>query len=167
MRDATRDLLAEGMFAGLIGYAAVIVVTAAIDLIAGRSIFYTPALFGATLFYGLRDPAFLVIAAGPVLSYNMVHLLVFLGVGLLGAWFALLAERHPAAQYLILVLLVFIAFHLYAAMLLFAQPLLGGAGWWKLGLGSLAAAIAMGAFLLWDHPLLRRELREIPMGDTE
>ena len=164
MRESTERVLTEGLFTGLIGYGTAIAVVAGVDLLAGRSAFYTPALFGATLFYGLDDPFALVVAPGPVLAYNMVHLVAFLILGLGAAWSARLAERYPTAQYLVLVLLVFVAFHVYAALLFFAQPLLGSAGWWKLGLGSIAAAIAMGAFLLRRHDLLRRELREIPMG---
>jgi hypothetical protein len=167
MKQSTESLLAEGFGAGLIGYATAIVVVAAIDVLGGRSIFYTPALFGATLFYGLDDPGALVVAAGPVLAYNMVHLVAFLGLGLVAAWLTRLAERYPTAQYLVLVFLVFIAFHVYAALLFFAQPLLGAGGWWKLGLGSVGAAGGMGWYLLRGHPLLRRELREIPMGDAE
>lgn len=166
MRESTEELLTEGLFTGLIGYATAIVVVGAVDLLAGRSVFFTPALFGATLFYGLDDPAALVVAPGPVLAYNMVHLLAFLVLGLAAAWSARLAERYPSAQYLVLVLLVFVAFHVYAALLFFAQPLLGGAGWWKLGLGSVAAAVTMGTFLLRRHALLRRELREIQMGES-
>jgi len=166
MRESTARLSSEGLFTGLIGYATALAVVGAIDLVAGRSVFYTPALFGATLFYGLNDPFALVVAPGPVLAYNMVHLLVFLVLGFGAAWCAWLAERYPMAQYLVLVFLLFVAFHVYAALLFFAQPLLGAAGWWKLGLGTVAAAVTMGTFLLGRHDLLRRELREIPMGES-
>jgi len=166
MRDSTDPLWSEGLFTGLIGYATAIAVVGTVDLASGRSVFYTPALFGATMFYGLDDPYGLVVTPGPVLAYNMVHLLAFLVLGLAAAWCARLAERHPSAQYLVLVVLLFVAFHVYAALLFFAQPLLGAAGWWKLGLGSVAAAITMGMFLLARHDLLRRELREIPMGES-
>ena len=167
MRDDTERLWSEGLFTGLVGYATTLAVVGVVDLVAGRSMFYTPAMFGATLFYGLADPYVLVVVPGPVLAYNMVHLLVFLVLGLAAAWCVGLAERHPTALYLVLVLLLFVAFHLYVALLFFAQPLLGAEGWWKLGLGSVAAAITMGMFLLVRHDLLRRELREIPMGESQ
>lgn len=166
MSDSREELWSDGLAAGIIGYATVIVVMGGIDLLSGRSLFYTPALFGATIFYGLDDPAALVIAPGPVFAYNMVHLIAFLLIGLVTSGAIRLAERYPTAQYLLLVMLVFVAFHVYAGLLLFAQPLLGTAGWWKLGLGSLAAAVTMGGFLLRRHALLRRELRELPMGDA-
>ncbi len=166
MRTQMRLVLTGGLTAGLIGYATVIVVMAALNVALGRSPFYTAALFGAALFYDLRDPANLVVAVGPVLSYNMVHLLAFLALGTGASWLVTLSERYPSAQYFILVILIFVAFHVYGALLLFAHPLLGASAWWEVGLGSAAAAAAMGGYLAIGHPFLRRELREIPMGDV-
>ncbi len=166
MRAATRDILIGGLHAGLIGYGTVVVVIAALNLLAGRSPFYTAALFGAALFYGLKDSATLVVAPGPVLAYNMVHMVGFLGLGMGASWLVSLAERYPTAQYFILVLLVFVAFHVFAALGFFAHPLLGAVGWWQVGVGTLSAALLMGWYLWRGHPLLRRELRELPMGDV-
>lgn len=53
------------MYAGLLGYATVVVLFAAINVVAGRSPFYTPAMFGSVLFYGLEDPSAVEIAPGP------------------------------------------------------------------------------------------------------
>jgi ABC-type Na+ efflux pump permease subunit len=165
MRAQTRDTLIGGLWAGVIGYGAVIVIVTMLNVLAGRSPFYTAALFGSALFYHLRDPAALVVAPGPVLAFNMVHMVVFLGLGLLCAWLVSLGERFPTAQYLFLVLLLFVALHVYFAMAFLTRPLLGELVWWHLGIASLAAAIGMGWYLLATHPFLRRELREIPMGD--
>jgi hypothetical protein len=165
MRAQTRLVLGGGLAAGLIGYATVVGVMAALNVVLGRSPFYTAALLGAALFYGLRDPAALVVAPGPVLSYNMVHMLAFLGLGMGASWLVTLGERYPWAQYLVLVVLVFVAFHVYGALRLLAQPLLGASTWWEIGVGSCAAALTMGLYLWKVHPSLRRELREIPMGD--
>lgn len=166
MRTQTRLLLSGGLVAGLIGYGTVVVVMAMMNVIFGRSPFYTAALFGAVLFYDLADPAALVISAGPVLAYNMVHLVAFLGLGMVASWLVTLSERYPTAQYFVLVALVFVAFHVYGALMLFAQPLLGGSAWWEIGVGTAAAAVTMAAYLVLGHPFLRRELRELPMGAT-
>jgi hypothetical protein len=166
VRAQTRDTLTGGLYAGVIGYATVVVVIAAINVLLGRSPFYTAALFGSALFYGLKDPATLVISAGPVLAYNGAHMLAFLGLGTGASWLVSKAERYPMAQYFIFFILIFVAFHVFGALGLFAEPLLGAAGWWQVGLGTLAAAVAMGWYLLRAHPHLRRELREIPMGET-
>jgi hypothetical protein len=165
MRDETKNLLTNGMFAGLLGYLTVVVLFALLNLLMGRSPFYTPAMFGAVLFYGLEDPAALEITPGPILAYNMVHVLAFVALGVLASWLVTKAEEYPVARYAILVLLVFVAAHIYAALLLFAQPLLAGSGWWQIGAVSLAAAIAMGWYLVRQHPVLRRGLGETPLGD--
>ncbi len=74
-------VLTAGMWAGLIGYGTVVRFFVAVSVFTGRPVFYIPALFGATIFYGLEDPAALAILPGPVLTYNIVHLLVFLVLG--------------------------------------------------------------------------------------
>jgi hypothetical protein len=166
MRAATRDVLNGGLYAGLIGYATVVIVVAALNVLAGRSPFYTAALFGAALFYGLKDPAALVIAPGPILAYNAAHMVAFLALGFGASWLVSLAERYPTALYAVLVAMIFVAFHVFAALGLFAQPLLGAAGWWQIGAGTVAAALLMGWYLWRRHPLLRREVREFPMGEA-
>lgn len=166
MRAQTRDTLIGGLWAGVIGYGAVVVVVALLNVLSGRSPFHTAALFGSALFYHLRDPAALIVAPGPVLAFNMVHMVVFLGLGFFCSWLVSLAERFPTTQYLILVLLLFVAFHVYFAMAFLTRPLLGEVVWWHIGVASLAGAIGMGWYLLAAHPFLRRELRELPMGET-
>lgn len=166
MRNFSRMVYGDGLTAGVIGYGTVVVVMAVFNVVAGRSAFYTPALFGSALFYGLRDPAALVVRAGPVLAYNAAHLVAFLAVGLLAAWLVAIAERSPTAQYAIIVLLLLVAAHAAVALVFFARPLVGAAGLWPLAGASAAAAGAMGVFLWRAHPFLRRELREIPMGQV-
>ena len=166
MRTQTRDILIGGLWAGVIGYATVVVVMAALNVLLGRSPFYTAALFGSALYYGLKDPTHLVIAAGPVLAYNATHMVGFLALGFGASWLTALAERYPTAQYFILFVLIFVAFHVYGALGFFAEPLLGAAGWWEIGIGTMAAAVAMGWYLWRGHPVLRRELHDLPMGAT-
>jgi hypothetical protein len=150
----------------MIGYGTVVIVMALLNGILGRSPFYTAALFGSALFCGLKDPAHLVIAAGPVLAYNGAHMVAFLALGFGASWLTAQAERYPTAQYFILFVLIFVAFHVYGALGFFVEPLLGAAGWWQIGIGTVAAALAMGWYLWRAHPLLRRELHELPMGAT-
>lgn len=164
MAERTKSILVGGLVSGLIGYGTVVVVVGLLNIVGGRSPFYTAALFGSALFYGLHDPASVVVEPGPVLAYNMVHVLAFLGIGMLASWLISLAERYPAAQYLVLVVLIFAAFHIFGALMLLAQPLLGDNAWLIVGVAGIAAAVLMGWYLLKTHPLLRTELEEIPMG---
>ena len=166
MSERTRTILRGGLVAGLIGYGTVAVFFGVLNVFEGRSPFYTAALLGSALFQGLDDPAMVQVAAQPVFSYNAVHLLAFLAAGFAASWLVAEAERYAAAQYLVFVLLVVVAFHIYGAMLFAAQPLFGSGAWWRIGLPSLAAALLMGWYLLRLHPALRREIRELPMGDV-
>jgi hypothetical protein len=152
------------MVAGLLGYATIVVLFGLLNVLMGRSFFFTPAMLGATLFYGLEDPAALEITPGPVLAYNMVHVLALVALGTLASWLASKAEQYPVARYLILFVLIFVAAHVYTALLVFAQPLIAGV-WWQVGLVSVAAALVMGWYLVTQHPLLRRGLTEQPMGE--
>lgn len=161
-----RAILSDGLLAGLLGYVTVIVVVGGWNLLGGRSPFHTAALFGSALFYGLTDPATLVMAPGPILAYNAAHLVVFLGLGMCASWIVALAERYLAALYLLFFLLGVVAFHGIAALGIFAQPLLGSGAPWQVGAGSLAATVVMGWSLWRRHPVLRRELREIPLGEV-
>ena len=161
-----RDVLDGGLIAGLIGYGTVVLVTAGLNVIAGRSPFHTAALFGSALFYGLTDPAALVVTPGPILAYNAAHLVTFLGLGLGASWLVTLGERHPAVIYLAVFLLMVVAFHLFVALGMFALPLLGATAFWHVGAGSVAAAGLMGWYLWRGHPLLQRRMREISLGDA-
>jgi len=166
MSERAQTILRGGLVAGLIGYGTVALFFALLNVFQGRSPFYTAALLGSALFEGLTDPAAVHITARPVFAYNAVHLLAFLTVGFMASWLVAEAERYPAAQYLVLVLLVVVAFHIYGAVLLAAQPIFGSAAWWRVGVPSLAAAVLMGWYLLRLHPALQRQMRDTPMGDV-
>jgi hypothetical protein len=159
-----QDVFSSGLIMGLIGYAVVAFVTAVLNIGVGRSPFYTAALFGSALFYDLADPGTLTITAAPVFAYNALHLLVFLALGFLIAWLVTVAERHPAAAYIILLPLLFVAAHMFLALVIFARPLLGDAGPVQIGLASVAATFAMGWYAWRSHPLLRDALRDVPLG---
>jgi len=166
MRRETELIFRGGLFAGFIGYGTIVVLFAAFNLFAGRSIFYTAAMFGSAMFFGLHDPSLLVITPAAVLSFNMVHLLVMLTAGFAMSWLVAKSEKYPLTQWAVLVALLFVGFHLFAAVALFGTPLLGSGAWVGIAVASVAAALGMGAFLLRLHPLLRRELRELVMGDV-
>src|SRR6185369_8209805 len=65
-----RSVIREGLVVGLAGATAVAAWFLLYDLAAGVP-FRTPALLGATIFDGLRDPAALVITPGLVLKYTL------------------------------------------------------------------------------------------------
>ena len=166
MRAEREIMLRGGLFAGLIGYGTIVAFFAVLNVIAGRSVFYTAALFGSALFFGLEDPASLEITPAAVLTFNMVHMLVMLATGMATSWLFAKSEKYPLTQWAVLVALIFIGFHLFAAVALFAAPLLGSFGWAEVLMASVLAGVGMAWYLLRLHPFLRRELREIAMGEV-
>jgi hypothetical protein len=166
MRTETEVVLRGGLFAGLIGYFTIVLFFATYNVIGGHSPFETAALLGGALFFGLRDPAQLVVTPATVLTFNMVHALVMLGIGFLTSWLVAKSEEYPLSQYAVLVALVFVSVHLFVAVYIFASPVMGSDAWFPIALASVAAAVTMGWYLLWIHPALRHQLRDLPMGDV-
>lgn len=158
MKTRNEQLLTQGLVTGLIGYATVVLFFLVLNLLAGRSPFYTAALLGETLFYGVRDPAAVVVWAGPVIAYNGLHLLLFLALGLLTAWLARLSERGPEFWYLSIIAFLFVVFHMYGALLLLTEPFREVFPVWQSFLAGALASVAMGLYLVWARPDLRREL---------
>ncbi len=163
--DPRREkILLGGLVTGLIGYGTVVVLLAVFNIIAGRSPFYTAALFGNNLFFG-GSGAEVEVTTAPVVVYNMVHLAVFLLIGLLASWLVTLGEEYPLARYLLFFVLVAVAVHLYMLLVFFTTPMLGGTAWLQIGIPSLTAAALMGWYLLKTHPVLRRTLKDTPLGE--
>jgi hypothetical protein len=104
-------ILSEGLWVGLAGAAAVAVWFLVFDLIAGAP-FRTPALLGAVLFHGLRDPSELVITARLVGAYTIVHCALFVLFGWAAAGLFTLADRDR--HVLFAVFMLFLCFEVAA-----------------------------------------------------
>ncbi len=164
MEPRSEKVILGGVVTGFIGYITVVVLLGIFNIVAGRSPFYTAALFGNNLFFGGSGTEVEVTTA-PVVVYNMVHLGVFLLIGLLASWLVTLGEAFPLARYLLFFVLVAVAAHLYMMLVFFTTPMLGGTAWLQIGIPSLAAAVLMGWYLLAQHPVLRRTLKDTPLGE--
>lgn len=163
MSDERRRMVIDAILAGFIGYVVVVAFFAAVNLVAGRSPFYTAALLGEALFAGLRDPAAVSVEAGMVLAFNGVHLLAFLLFGLFGAWLVYEAELHPQFWYLAFFFFLGATVMGYAAVL--ALTAVAGillSPWLLVG-SSLLGALAMAGYLGGSHRPLVRSIR----GDHE
>ena len=153
-----QKVLYEGILVGLAGAAAVAAWFFVLDLVAATP-FRTPALLGAVLFDGLRDPAALTITPAIVLKYTAVHGLAFLIFGWAIAGLFALAERDRH-----LLLGVFMLFRCFEVAVLAAMMILGA--WlldtlqpWAILGGNLVAALAMLGLLFRDHHFSLHELR--------
>ena len=143
--------LTEGLCVGLIGYAIVVLVVAALDLGLGRPLFYTPNSFGRVLVPDPGPPG--TIGAASVLAYNGVHLLVFLIIGIGVVQLAHLVELHPIAWYLAFFTCV-LGFFVAELTFTVIDPAGQALAWWAVLGATAAAAFGMGAFINYRHPRL-------------
>lgn len=149
----------DGVLAGAIGYAAVVLFYAALNLLAGRPVWHTADLLGrALLGESAAHPA-------PIFVYNGLHLVVFLGLGLAASWLIAEAERHPKLWYLVFSLALFVFLHIFGAVAAFAAPVQEALPTWSILAASLISAAAMGASLWRTHPGLRDVL--VDAGEFE
>lgn len=158
MTEETRRMLGQGLVAGVLGHVVVAVIFAIANLAAGRPMLYTPALLGASLFYGLTDPAQLEIQASYVFAYNGTHLLLFMLLGLAGSWLTMIADRGWQLWYLATFFFMFIAFHIFGMVQLLALPVRSAFSDELLWTAGLVATAAMGAYFVLTHPRLRAQL---------
>lgn len=161
-----KKIIREGFIAGLIGAVAVATWFLIVDLVAGHP-FFTPAMLGSAVFWGVRDPNTVEVALSTVLGYTMVHAVAFLVVGLIIAALATMVERFPPTLFLVIVFFAIFEFGFYLATALFARPLLGALAWWSVALGNLIAAGGMGSYFWRARPRIRESLATQPLGVTE
>jgi hypothetical protein len=146
----------EGIWAGLLGAAAVAIWFLVYDTAAGVPL-RTPALLGAALFQGLREPSAVQITLPLVLQYTVVHGAAFVAFGIAAAGLLTLADRDP--RLLFGLVMLFCCFEVFFAALLtiLAEWLLEAIPWWTILGGNLLAAIAMLGFFFREHRVTWRE----------
>jgi hypothetical protein len=149
--ETRRRMLTEGVIAGVIGYAAIALFYAALDITTGRPAWATARLLGT----GLVDPA---VTSGtqlaPVLAFNALHLLVLLVVGTVGSFLLHETQRHPGFWPLTAFIGALGLVLLEAAFVVFT-PDSAVRGWSLVAANALAAA-CMAAFFLTAHRSLLR-----------
>jgi hypothetical protein len=161
-----RRIGSEGVIAGLLGASAIAVWFLIVDAVA-REPFFTPAMLGSALFFGLDDPVAVELAVAPVLAYSMVHVLSFVMVGLLASALACQAERSPPTLFLAVVLFAVFGFGFFTVWTILGPPILGALAWWSVAIGNGIAALVMGYYLWRRHPRLREQLAARPLGTTD
>ena len=111
----------------------------------------TPALLGAALFHGLREPSALAITVPLVLEYTVVHGAAFILFGLAAAGLLALADREP--RLLFAFVMLFCCFEVFFATLVvaFAEWLFEAVPWWTILAGNLLAALVMMGYFFRGH----------------
>jgi len=159
-------IMREGFIAGLIGAGAVALWFLIVDVIAGRP-FFTPAMLGSAVFWGVHDPAQVVIEYSRIIGYTMIHVSAFIIVGTIAAVLAAEVEVVPPTLYLLVVFFAIFEFGFYVTVAILAQPLLGSLAWWNVAIGNAIAALGMGYYLWHVHPKIAATLKLHPLGETD
>jgi len=151
----------EGFVAGALGAAAVAVWFLLYDTAAGAPL-RTPALLGAAVLEGLRDPAALTISLPLILKYTLVHGAAFVVFGWLAAGLLALGDREPRLLYAFVMLFVCFEVFFFGMIAVLAQWLLESLAWWTILAANLLAALAMLGYLLRKHRVAWRAFLATP-----
>jgi hypothetical protein len=161
MNARRRQMLVDGLAAGLVGYLAVVLFVALWNVVAGRSPFFTAALLGEAVFLGLRDISAVTLDPGMVLAFNGLHLLAFLVFGFFGAWLVYETELHPSFWYLAFALFVAAAVLAYGAIAALTALVGGLVSPLLVVMASLIGASGVAGYLTAFHRPLLRDIRDM------
>ena len=152
-----RSVLREGVMGGLLGAAVVAVWFLIFDIARGKP-FLTPALLGAAVFHGVRDPAGVPIAFGSILGYTILHGLAFVAFGVIAAALIAISERETTL--FIAVIILFACFEMFflGAVGALGRSMMGEVVWWAVLVGNLLAAFVMLWYFFIGHRRLPRTL---------
>ncbi|HAM59523.1 MAG TPA: hypothetical protein DCQ64_30590 [Candidatus Rokubacteria bacterium] len=140
----------EGFVAGVLGAAVVAVWFLLHDLAAGAPL-RTPALLGAAVLEGLRDPSALTISLPLVLKYTVIHGAAFVAFGWMAAGLLALADREPRLISAFVMLLACFEVFVFALIAILAEWLFEALAWWTILAANLLAACAMLGYLFREH----------------
>jgi hypothetical protein len=152
-------VIREGIAAGLIGAAVVAVWFLVYDTLKLQPL-RTPALLGAAVFEGLRDPSLLQIRLEIVLGYTALHFTAFALFGIIAAALLVAAEREP--RVLLGLFILFWCFELFFLGFVSAldEALVGALLWWNIAIANLLAASSMLIYFFFGHRSLGARLLE-------
>lgn len=152
-RPLSREaVLADGLFAGIIGAGIVAVWFFLIDLLHGRPL-YTPLLLGNLLLHGPQAmSATMPLVPQPVAVYTGVHVVAFLLVGIAASYMWSLFDLHAGMGIALLFAFVLFEAGFFILDLAVGHKLLGYLGLAAVGVGNVLAAAGMAFYLHRQHP---------------
>ena len=145
------SVLREGVVAGVIGAAVIMLWFFALDSLQGQPL-RTPRLLGSALL-GRTD------ATDAVLAYSVVHVLVFVLFGLVSAALVASADEQPMFLFPLVILYVAFEVFIFAVVLVLARWVFDELAGWAVVVGNLLAATGMLAYYFTAHPRLVRQVR--------
>ena len=151
-------IVREGLVTGLLGAIAVALWFLITDVTEGRT-FFTPAALGAAFIQGHTTVDAVQINFMNVAGYTLIHIAVFLLVGMLAARVAADAEQDPPRVLGVVLLLVVLEAGSLGVIAVMAAWLFDTIPWWNFLVANVIAAVVMGAYLWRRHTQLHGALR--------
>ena len=163
MADRTHSIPAEGTDVGIIGGLAVALWFLLLDSIAGHP-FQTPSLLGQVILFREPNPDTSQVVLGAFLMYTAFHFLAFalLGMGLVALvhW----GIENPVVRYALLPIFLVFEVLFYGFLAVLSERTNELFPFWAVVTANTLAAVCMGLYLWFRHPMLRRACRETPLG---
>jgi len=159
-RDRAR-LFTEAFIAGVIGYAVVALFFVILNLLTGRHPLYTAAVLGQGIVSAPGGSSDSVVAFGPIVAYNAVHLIVFLVIGLIAAWLVFATEKVPQFWFVGFLIFITALMASIAVVVTYSVPISDALPWWSIVAANVVAAFLMGAYLVKAHPKLLGQIGDI------
>lgn len=163
---AGRPVLREGLQAGAIGAVVVAGWFLVLDLAQGRALF-TPAALGSAVFLGADSVAEIQRTWAMIAAYTVVHVVAFVGIGILAAVILRGVHQHPPLILGAVLLFVTLETFFIGLIAIAAAWLVQALSWWTIAAANLLAAVSMGGYLWRAHPELRGIIEQQDIeGDT-
>ena len=150
-------VVAEGLKVGLLGAVVVATWFLLIDVAMGRPLL-TPAALGSAVFFGAAEPAALSTAPGVILAYTILHVVLFVAVGIFFVVVARGIETFPRFAYLTLMCAILLEALSFAVLVSIGESMLGSISLWSIGVANVLAIGVMAGWLWRTHPLLREHV---------
>jgi len=152
----------EGVSAGLIGASAIAVWFGILDAVSG-SLLATPVMLGksfGSLFLKGSEPGF----AASFLGYTVLHVALFIMIGLLFSWVVNAAEKAPSAMIGFMGLFVVFEVGWVGWTSVLAEGF-GTLSWLQVFMANLIGAGAMGLYMWRQHPRLAGRVGDVLAGN--
>jgi hypothetical protein len=161
MRREQAETWVQGLTTGFIGYVSIALMYGGMNLLQGRSAFYTASKLGEVLLYGKTGSELPTLAIEPILAFNGVHLVAFLLIGCVASWLLYEAELHP--HFWFFAFFAFLAGFIFsvATAQIVTTPVRGVVPLWSVFVANALAAFAMAAFLSRYHRGLIRRAEQV------
>jgi hypothetical protein len=163
MRHHRHSLVREGIVTGALGAGVVAVWFFMLDLARGHPL-GTPSVLGQVILFQVRDPSTAAVNGPAVLAYTLLHVSVFIAIGVIATALVHSAIHNPLTRPALLITFVVFEFFFAGLTLMFSEATRELFPLWSVLAGNLLAAGAMGGYLWRHHPALRRAIERLPLG---